>query len=100
MKGQSFLAKLCYDASLVIWAGGYHTNLPRILNEDNSEMKFKYDCSQVDIDLHGNLIEEMESTLDDPINRLFRVSPVPGLLGIGLGYGVKSAEDGEHVRAG
>ena len=104
MKGQSFLAKLCDDASLVIWAGGYHTNLPRILNEDNSEIKFKYDCSQVDIDLHGHLIEEKESVAEDPINRsLFRVSAslaVPGLLGIGLGYGVKSAEDGEHVRAG
>ena len=100
MKGQSFLSKLCDDASLVIWAGGYHTNLPRILNEDNSEIKLKYDCSQVDIDLHGYLIEEKESAFEDPINRLFRVSAVPGLLGIGLGYGVKSAEDGEHVRAG
>jgi hypothetical protein len=79
----TMLQKIYDEATLIVWACGYSTNLPPIFDEFDIPMKFVESQGQFDVDDTGHF------------QRIIGTASVKveGLLGCGLGFGLKATLD-------
>lgn len=79
----TMLQKIYDEANLIVWACGYSTNLPPIFDEFDIPMKFVESQGQFDVDDTGHF------------QRIIGTASVKveGLLGCGLGFGLRATLD-------
>jgi hypothetical protein len=82
----TMLQKLYDEANIIVWACGYCTNLPPIVDELGQPMKFVETKGQLDVDDTGHFQRFLGSgtAAAPPSVR------VEGLLGCGMGFGLKA----------
>jgi hypothetical protein len=98
-KLQSVVEKMFDESAVIVWACGYSTNVVSVLDAHGVPIPLQWSRGQIDVDEHARVLH---GSVLDPTTSL--PMPLEGLLGAGLGYGLKAllengSPDGSSGRA-